>query len=125
MVALSPALPESSMKATYLGLATYLGAALVVWYLIASLRVAFKKGLRKLPGPFLARVSGLYRLSLVQAGKAPVEYRKVHEKYGPIVRVGPNHVSISDPAAIPQIYGIGSSYIKVTKKPLICASFSA
>ncbi len=87
--------------------------ALIVLYLISSLRVAFRKGLRRLPGPFVARLSGLYRFSLVYAGRAPQEYLKVHQKYGPIVRVGPNHVSISDPAAITQIYGIGSNYVKV------------
>lgn len=91
----------------------YLGIALLVSYLIASLRVAFRKGLRQLPGPIGARFSGLYRFSMVLTGKAPLEYRKLHQQYGPIVRVGPNHVSISDPAAIPQMYGIGSNFLKV------------
>ncbi len=88
--------------------------ALVAILVFSALRTALRAGLRDLPGPFLARFSALYRLSLVYRGKAPFEYRKLHNKYGPVVRVGPNHVSISDPAAIPQIYGIGSGYLKAS-----------
>lgn len=85
----------------------------IIVTIVLLIKTAYKKGLRQIPGPFLARFSGLYRLSLVSAGKAPLEYRRVHEKYGPIVRVGPNHVSISNPDAIHQIYGITSDFRKV------------
>ena len=95
----------------------YLSIALVLFCFVDSARIALRKGLRTLPGPFLARISGLYRLSLVYDGDAPRQYRKVHEKYGPVVRVGPNHVSVADPSAIPIIYGIGSSYRKVKPSP--------
>jgi hypothetical protein len=40
-------------------------------------------------------------------------YCSLHSKYGDIVRVGPNKLSISDPAMIPIIYGIGSGFRKV------------
>lgn len=76
-------------------------------------RTYFRKGLSSLPGPILARLSGLYRLSLVHDGRAPERYRELHEKCGPIVRIGPNHVSVSDTAMIPTIYGIGSKFLKV------------
>lgn len=108
----------STATASKFRLILYLGAFLAAFYLVASIRVTFKKGLRKIPGPLAARFSGFYRFSLVYAGNAPLEYRKVHQKYGPLVRVGPNHVSISDPNAIPQIYGIGSNYVKVIEAAL-------
>ncbi|KIX08689.1 uncharacterized protein Z518_03346 [Rhinocladiella mackenziei CBS 650.93] len=108
-----PSVFRHSSQMTNLRLITYLGIVLIVVFLLLStLRVAFRADLRKVPGPVVARFSGLYRLSLVYSGKAPLEYRKVHGKYGPIIRVGPNHVSIADPAAVPQIYGIGSNYLK-------------
>jgi hypothetical protein len=50
---------------------------------------------------------------MVGGGNAPVGYRTLHQKYGPIVRVGPNHVAVSDPSAIPVIYGLGSKFMKV------------
>jgi hypothetical protein len=73
----------------------------------------YRHDLRHLPGPLLARFSGLYRLSMVGGGKGPAGYRELHRKYGQIVRVGPNHVAVSDSAAIPVIYGLGSKYTKV------------
>ena len=93
----------------------YLGAVLVAVYFVGKIRLAFHPGLRNLPGPLSARFTRWYRSSLVFGGKAPEEYRKVHAKYGPMVRVGPNHVSVSDPAAIPIIYGIGTGtkFLKV------------
>ena len=89
--------------------------ALLVYTVIDYGRIFFRKGLRNLPGPFLARFSGLYRLSMVVHGDAPASYRKLHAKYGNIARVGPNHVSVSDGTEIPKIYGIGSKYLKVTE----------
>lgn len=91
----------------------YLPIVVLLFWLVDSVRIGLRKGLRTLPGPFLARISGLYRLSLVYRGDAPQQYRKVHEKYGPVVRVGPNHVSVADPSMIPVIYGIGSGFLKV------------
>ena len=90
-------------------------AALLVLLLLVLdyLRIYFRSGLRNIPGPLFARVSGLYRISLVRKGDAPAQYRRIHEQYGQIVRTGPNHVSVSDPAMIPVIYGIGSKYGKV------------
>jgi hypothetical protein len=37
----------------------------------------------------------------------------IHEKYGDIVRVGPNELSFADPKAIHEIYGPGGSSQKV------------
>jgi hypothetical protein len=52
-------------------------------------------------------------MSMVANGRAPQEYQAAHDKYGSIVRLGPKHVSIADPAAIPAIYGVGSKFLKV------------
>lgn len=73
----------------------------------------FRKGLKNLPGPGLARLSGLYRLSMVINGDSPQNYRRLHDRYGKLVRVAPNHVSISDSSEIPRVYGIGSKFLKV------------
>lgn len=35
---------------------------------------------------------------------------RLHQKYGPVVRVGPNEVSFNSPAALRQIYGAGSAF---------------
>jgi hypothetical protein len=89
------------------------GALLTGLTLFHLIRLTFRAGLRNIPGPWLARSTGLYRLSLVYKGDSPRQYQLIHEKYGPIVRTGPNHVSISDPAMIPVVYGIGKNFQKV------------
>ncbi|SMY26207.1 unnamed protein product [Zymoseptoria tritici ST99CH_1A5] len=86
--------------------------ALALLWLGVRLQRLLRHDLRNVPGPFWAKVSGLYRLSMVKGGSAPAEYRKLHQKYGPFVRVGPNHVAVSDPSAIPIIYGLGSKFLK-------------
>lgn len=37
---------------------------------------------------------------------------RLHEQYGELVRIGPNHVSFSDASLIPQVYGIASKFYK-------------
>lgn len=81
--------------------------------LVPSIVTAFKPSLRSIPGPLLARFSPFYRLVKLSKGDALVYYRKLHETYGPIVRTGPNTVAISDPTAVPVIYGINSKFFKV------------
>ncbi|KXH41590.1 hypothetical protein CSAL01_01092 [Colletotrichum salicis] len=81
-------------------------------FIVNALRVAFRPGLSRVPGPFLARFTPLWRVSFVWKGNAHTDYRKLHNKYGPVVRTAPNVVDISDPAALQTIYGITSKFIK-------------
>lgn len=93
-------------------LAILVGVVAVLAYAANTIRLGLFSPLRRIPGPAFARFSGLYKLSLVATGTAPESYREVHKQYGKIVRIAPNHVSISDPAEIPNIYGLGSKYLK-------------
>lgn len=91
----------------------------IVLFAIKCIFAAFKPGLRSLPGPNIAKFSPFYRAWKISKGDAPVFYRNLHEKYGPIVRTGPNTVDISDPSTLPVIYGIGSKFLKVSTKNII------
>jgi hypothetical protein len=90
-----------------------LGTALALLVLYSLARGPYRRGLRSIPGPYLARYSSIFRILLVRNGDAPSGYLELHKKYGPIVRTGPNHVSVSDPGMIPIIYGIGKRFNKV------------
>ncbi|KAF2104916.1 cytochrome P450 [Rhizodiscina lignyota] len=72
---------------------------------ITHLLVRYSK-LRSVPGPFLAAFTDLWRWRAQQKtlfyGPTLV---KLHEQYGKLVRIGPNLVSISDPAAVNVVYG--------------------
>ncbi|KAF2466583.1 cytochrome P450 [Lindgomyces ingoldianus] len=62
--------------------------------------------LRKFPGPFLARFSKFYSLSLVLPDcQYYFQVEKLHEKYGDIVRTGPRELSIANADAISLIHG--------------------
>ncbi|KAK5628281.1 hypothetical protein RRF57_003996 [Xylaria bambusicola] len=60
--------------------------------------------LRRIPGPFWAKFTNLQRVAWVKSGHAHLIFQKMHNKYGAVVRMGPNMVSVSDPKAIPTIY---------------------
>ncbi|OQV01806.1 hypothetical protein CLAIMM_07097 [Cladophialophora immunda] len=75
-------------------------------------RRIFRRDLRSIPGPFLASVSNLYRLVMVLRGQSHWETIKLHQKHGNYVRLGPNFVSVSDPDALPIVYGIAKGFRK-------------
>lgn len=60
--------------------------------------------LSHVPGPFLPRLSSLWLTYHAWIGDEASVVHAVHEKYGPVVRTGPNSVDISDGAALANIY---------------------
>ena len=74
----------------------------------------FNRGLQKVPGPFLAKFTDLWRLLDVHKGSHHWKIIELHRKYGKIVRLGPNYVSVADPRAIQDIYGLNRGYEKVS-----------
>ena len=91
----------------------FLCVSFVLWYIVSSIATAFKPGLKSIPGPAIARFSSFYRPWKISKGDAPNFYLRMHEEYGKIVRTGPNTIDISDPKALPIIYGIRSKFLKV------------
>ena len=69
--------------------------------------------LSRYPGPLLAKFTNYWRYRDVRGRKSHLTRVALHEKHGPVVRVGPNTLSISDPTYIPKIYGPGQGFLKV------------
>ncbi|KAF9528829.1 cytochrome P450 [Crepidotus variabilis] len=61
--------------------------------------------LARYPGPWQCRVSKLWLASFAWGGKTHEYIHKLHEKYGDIIRVGPNELSIRDVTLIPTTIG--------------------
>ncbi|EFQ28426.1 cytochrome P450 [Colletotrichum graminicola M1.001] len=59
----------------------------------------FFSPLRKIPGPKLWAISYLPYFRLYTSGQAHRTILKLHQQYGPLVRVGPTHISINHPEA--------------------------
>ncbi|KUI65981.1 Pisatin demethylase [Cytospora mali] len=72
----------------------------------------YRSGLRQIPGPLLASFSNLWKLQAVWSQNMHIENIRLHEDYGPIVRIGPNHVSVSDPQSMRAIYGVQNVFPK-------------
>ncbi|KAH6684786.1 cytochrome P450 oxidoreductase [Halenospora varia] len=72
----------------------------------------FASPLRHLPGPFIARFSRFWIFREARNGTFHLSSVKLHQKYGPIVRVAPNQFSINDPAAVKIIYGPKTAFRK-------------
>lgn len=68
--------------------------------------------LRDIPGPFTARLSNWWLLLTARRGKRYEIVDRAHKKYGPLMRIQPNHVSINDDQAIQVIYGHGNGFLK-------------
>ncbi|KAK9780460.1 putative Cytochrome P450 [Seiridium cardinale] len=93
---------------TLVGLA---GCGLIACFLLTLYR-HLTSPLRSIPGPFLARFTDLWYLFQVHRGHFNLVNQKLHEKYGPIVRYGPNRYSFATLDAGKSIYGHGTSFAK-------------
>lgn len=90
----------------------YFVPALILAYL---LRNYFNKGLNKYPGPFLANFTNAWRFIDVYKRRPDITQIRLHRQLGNIVRLGPNTLSFSDPAAIKTIYGLNKGFVKVSR----------
>jgi benzoate 4-monooxygenase len=84
--------------------------ATVLFFLIPYL--TSNTALRDIPGPFAAKFTNLWLLLQARLGKRYLSVNQAHDKYGKIVRIAPNHVSIADDGAINTIYGHGNGFLK-------------
>ena len=73
----------------------------------------FQHGLARVPGPFLASITPAWRLLSVWKEDAPRRSIALHKKYGPVVRIGPQHVSVSSPEALQLVYSFRTAFPKV------------
>ncbi|KAL2116009.1 hypothetical protein VTJ04DRAFT_10264 [Mycothermus thermophilus] len=75
-------------------------------------RNRYYHGLNKYPGPFLASLTDWWRFIDVYKRRPERTHIALHKKYGPVVRLGPNTLSFSDPEALKTIYGLNKGFIK-------------
>ncbi|KAI0181453.1 putative cytochrome P450 [Hypoxylon sp. FL1284] len=81
-------------------------AALAVAYEVTTLIYnLYFHPLRGFPGPKLHGASRLPWALRHAVGYQAFHTQKLHDKYGPIVRIGPGHLSFTDPRAWKDIYG--------------------
>ncbi|KAL6716510.1 hypothetical protein ACLMJK_006077 [Lecanora helva] len=72
----------------------------------------FQHGLSRVPGPFLASITPIWKILTVWKEDAPRRSLALHKQYGPVVRVGPKHVSVSSPEALQLVYSFKTAFAK-------------
>lgn len=88
---------------------------LVAYYLVPYIQ---RWRLHDIPAPSLAAFTNLWLLAQARQGKRFLSVDQAHKKYGTLVRIAPNHVSVADDAAIQTIYGHGNGFLKAYVSPL-------
>ncbi|KAH6685047.1 cytochrome P450 [Plectosphaerella plurivora] len=84
------------------------GLVLVAWLL----KNRFNNRLDKYPGPLAASLTDWWRFLDVYRRRPDITHRALHDKYGDVVRLGPNSLSFADPEALKTIYGLNKGFIK-------------
>ena len=94
-----------------------IASSVLVLYILNALWGAYGSSLRKIPGPSLAKFTPLWLFYKTSKFQTHTDYRVLHDRYGKLVRVSPNKVSVADPAMIPVIYKVGGKFNKVQWRP--------
>ncbi|KAJ6535087.1 benzoate para-hydroxylase [Mycena capillaripes] len=74
-----------------------------------------KDPLRDIPGPVLARWTPLWLFYHSRRGRRFEAVHRAHQRYGRLVRISRNHVSVNDAEAIPFVYGHGNAALLKSK----------
>ncbi|KAK1977679.1 cytochrome P450 [Colletotrichum cereale] len=85
---------------------TFFMTLIVVWYIRSWYR------LRQIPGPLLNSISIAPMNLMTLSGKLSFELKDLGDKYGPLVRVGPNEVLFGDADSYRIISAVRSDFVK-------------
>ena len=70
------------------------------------------RSLYHVPGPFIAKFSNIWVGLSARRGQKYAAVDSAHRKYGKVVRIGFNNVSIADESALNIVYGHGNGFLK-------------
>lgn len=93
---------DSGHVKMYMGLLLGGGILYITGFVIYQV---FFHPLAKYPGPFLAKITDAYQLWHGYKGDRHLEFWRLHQKYGRVVRFGPNSLSFNSNTALKEIYG--------------------
>ncbi|KAK3391298.1 cytochrome P450 [Podospora didyma] len=85
---------------------------LVSLFVSRALYKRYASPLRKYPGPFLASFSRLWMFWSTWSGQTHLDHIALHKKYGPIVRITPNELSLASPEAARTLLSAGKRFFK-------------
>ena len=106
--------PHFVQKLNWTTIASSVFLTTLVSILITTVYRIYFHPLAHLPGPLVAKVTGLWRSKLYWEGTWHDDIIRIHEQYGRVVRIAPNEVSLVDEYAMKSLYGHGKSAPKTS-----------
>ncbi|KAF4473128.1 cytochrome P450 [Fusarium agapanthi] len=97
---------------SYQALISGLGGALIAVWVLKLIGRAYFTPLRGIPGPWHAPLTCLWLKKQTLAGRRTQYVHDMHIKFGSVVRISPEEVSVSDTTAFKEIHRIGGNYRK-------------
>ncbi|GFP54894.1 hypothetical protein ACSS6W_002789 [Trichoderma asperelloides] len=104
-------LQSFSLQHALAWLGILLGGGVFYVFAIITYRIFFHP-LAKYPGPVIAKVTDAYQLYYAWRGDRHLQFWRLHQKYGKIVRFGPNSLSFSTSQSLQDIYGFKANVRK-------------
>ncbi|GAA5992291.1 hypothetical protein JCM11641_001164 [Rhodosporidiobolus odoratus] len=104
--------PLSSLLNSPYVLAFVLTPLLTIFIYTVVPHFLLRAGLRRFKGPTEAGFTRLWLAKQTRQGQRSVRVHEQHEIYGKFVRIGPQEISINDPAALPVVYAHGNGSLK-------------
>jgi cytochrome P450 len=89
-----------------------IATALVLTTIGFALHRLYLHPLARFPGPFAAKLSGSWRNKRYWRGTWHDDIVDAHKRYGPIVRIAPNELSVTGQEVLKPLYGHGSNAVK-------------
>ena len=89
--------------------ATTIAMTSILTYAVYQL---FVSPLSSIPGPFWAKVTPFWLTLQCRRTERSIVVAAMHKKYGDVIRLAPNYVSINKPEALVQVYGHKSGFTK-------------
>jgi hypothetical protein len=105
------------VQIAYPGTLNIILCLLLLTFLTLSMKVAqtyFFSSVKSFPGPFCTNFTDIWRYVKTAGGQAHLVHADLHRKYGSVVRIGPNTLSISDPSLMKTIYNTKNPWKKVS-----------
>lgn len=107
IAAANPALFVATLSPVSIGVAVISISLLKILYTLSTDRLGH------IPGPFIARLTPIWYWYLTWKGIECTVITALHKKYGPVVRIAPNEIDISDGAAANPIYVDNGGFRKI------------
>ncbi|GKZ66542.1 hypothetical protein AnigIFM50267_000406 [Aspergillus niger] len=85
--------------------------AVAIWVLQIAYKL-LRSPLRHIPGPLYTRVTRLPLKFSIVTGRRIYFIHDLHQKYGPVVRIAPDEVSVSSLPEFKEIHRVGSAFLK-------------